>query len=64
MAAKAVALAEARQPAFQTYARQVADNAQSLAQGYGIARPGPLATWLSGLAGLAEEPVALVGQKA
>jgi glycine hydroxymethyltransferase len=34
MAAKAVALAEARRPAFQTYAQQVADNAQSLAQGF------------------------------
>ncbi len=34
MAAKAVALAEARQPAFQTYAQQVADNAKSLADGF------------------------------
>ncbi|MGI8768409.1 MAG: glycine hydroxymethyltransferase [Propionibacteriaceae bacterium] len=34
MAAKAVALAEARQPAFQTYARAVADNALALAQGF------------------------------
>ncbi|MCY7397171.1 MAG: glycine hydroxymethyltransferase [Nocardioides sp.] len=34
MAAKAVAFAEARQPAFQTYAQQVADNAQSLAEGF------------------------------
>ncbi|WP_340540293.1 glycine hydroxymethyltransferase [Nocardioides sp. GXZ039] len=34
MAAKAVALAEARQPAFRTYAQQVADNAQSLADGF------------------------------
>ena len=34
MAAKAVALAEARQPAFQSYAQQVADNAQSLAAGF------------------------------
>ena len=34
MAAKAVALAEARQPSFQTYAQQVADNAQSLADGF------------------------------
>ncbi|WP_105367188.1 glycine hydroxymethyltransferase [Mycolicibacterium porcinum] len=34
MAAKAVALAEARQPAFQTYAQQVADNAQALADGF------------------------------
>jgi glycine hydroxymethyltransferase len=33
MAAKAVALAEARQPAFAVYARAVADNAQSLAEG-------------------------------
>jgi glycine hydroxymethyltransferase len=34
MAAKAVALAEARQPAFQTYAQNIADNAQSLAEGF------------------------------
>ena len=34
MAAKAVALAEARQPAFATYAQQVADNAQALAEGF------------------------------
>ncbi|MGO4957230.1 glycine hydroxymethyltransferase [Luteococcus sp. Sow4_B9] len=33
MAAKAVAFAEARQESFQTYAQQVADNAQSLAEG-------------------------------
>ncbi|HEV7203874.1 MAG TPA: glycine hydroxymethyltransferase [Jatrophihabitans sp.] len=33
MAAKAVALAEARQPSFQTYARNVADNAVTLAEG-------------------------------
>jgi glycine hydroxymethyltransferase len=33
MAAKAVALAEARQPAFAEYARDVADNAVSLAEG-------------------------------
>nr|WP_231946631.1 glycine hydroxymethyltransferase [Auraticoccus monumenti] len=33
MAAKAVALAEARQPSFQTYAQQVADNAKTLADG-------------------------------
>ncbi|MCW2791758.1 MAG: serine hydroxymethyltransferase, partial [Nocardioides sp.] len=33
MAAKAVALAEARQPSFQTYAQQTADNAKSLAEG-------------------------------
>ncbi|MGV0849771.1 glycine hydroxymethyltransferase [Mycolicibacterium phlei] len=34
MAAKAVALAEARQPAFRTYAQQVADNAKALAEGF------------------------------
>src|SRR6478752_3578012 len=34
MAAKAVALAEARQPSFRTYAQQVADNAKSLADGF------------------------------
>ena len=34
MAAKAVALAEARRPEFATYARNVADNAQSLADGF------------------------------
>jgi glycine hydroxymethyltransferase len=33
MAAKAVALAEARQPSFQTYAHAVADNAVALAEG-------------------------------
>jgi glycine hydroxymethyltransferase len=33
MAAKAVALAEARQPSFQTYAQQVADNAKAFADG-------------------------------
>ncbi|MCG3043836.1 glycine hydroxymethyltransferase [Streptomyces fenghuangensis] len=33
MAAKAVALAEARQPSFRTYARQVVDNAAALAEG-------------------------------
>jgi glycine hydroxymethyltransferase len=33
MAAKAVALAEARQPSFQTYAQNVADNAVTLAEG-------------------------------
>ena len=33
MAAKAVALAEARQPAFQTYAQNIADNAHALADG-------------------------------
>jgi glycine hydroxymethyltransferase len=34
MAAKAVALAEARQDSFRTYAQQVADNAKSLAEGF------------------------------
>jgi glycine hydroxymethyltransferase len=34
MAAKAVAFAEARQPAFATYAQKVADNAKSLAEGF------------------------------
>lgn len=34
MAAKAVALAEARQPSFQAYAQRVADNAKSLAGGF------------------------------
>ncbi len=34
MAAKAVALAEARQPAFRSYAQRVADNAQALAEGF------------------------------
>ncbi|MBV9513036.1 MAG: glycine hydroxymethyltransferase [Mycobacteriaceae bacterium] len=34
MAAKAIALAEARQPAFAAYARQVADNAKALADGF------------------------------
>jgi len=33
MAAKAVALAEARQPSFQTYAQKVAENAKALAEG-------------------------------
>jgi glycine hydroxymethyltransferase len=33
MAAKAVALAEARQPEFQVYAQRIADNAKSLADG-------------------------------
>ena len=33
MAAKAVALAEARQPGFRDYAQQVVDNAQALAEG-------------------------------
>jgi glycine hydroxymethyltransferase len=34
MAAKAVALAEARQPAFAAYAQRVADNAKALAEGF------------------------------
>jgi len=34
MAAKAVALAEARQPGFRTYAQNIADNAKSLAEGF------------------------------
>jgi glycine hydroxymethyltransferase len=34
MAAKAVALAEARQESFRAYAQQVADNAKSLAEGF------------------------------
>jgi len=34
MAAKAVALAEARQPSFQDYAHRVADNAKALAEGF------------------------------
>src|SRR5689334_465662 len=34
MAAKAVALAEARQPSFATYAQNIADNAKSLAEGF------------------------------
>jgi glycine hydroxymethyltransferase len=34
MAAKAVALAEARQPAFRTYAQSIADNAKALAEGF------------------------------
>ena len=34
MAAKAVALAEARTPAFRTYAQRVADNAKALAEGF------------------------------
>jgi glycine hydroxymethyltransferase len=34
MAAKAVALVEARRPAFQAYAQQVADNAKALADGF------------------------------
>ena len=43
MAAKAVALAEARQPAFQTYAQSIADNAKSLAEGF-LKRGGKLVT--------------------
>ena len=38
MAAKAVALAEARQPSFRTYAQQIADNAKSLADGLPVPR--------------------------
>jgi glycine hydroxymethyltransferase len=34
IAAKAVALAEARRPEFQTYAQAIADNAKSLAEGF------------------------------
>ena len=34
MAAKAIALAEARQPAFGVYAQRVSDNAKSLAEGF------------------------------
>jgi glycine hydroxymethyltransferase len=34
MAAKAVALAEARQPSFRDYAQRIADNAQALADGF------------------------------
>jgi glycine hydroxymethyltransferase len=34
MAAKAVAFAEARQPEFATYAQNIADNAQALAEGF------------------------------
>src|SRR6185369_7070840 len=33
MAAKAVALAEARQPSFQDYARRIVDNSRALADG-------------------------------
>src|SRR5688572_27293250 len=43
MAAKAVALAEARQDAFRGYAQRVADNAQSLAEGF-LKRGGKLVT--------------------
>ena len=38
MAAKAVALAEARQPSFQAYAQRIADNAKALADGLPAAR--------------------------
>ena len=43
MAAKAVALAEARQPSFRDYAQRIADNAQSLAEGF-LKRGGKLVT--------------------
>ncbi len=43
MAAKAVALAEARQPEFRTYAQSIADNAKSLAEGF-LKRGGRLVT--------------------
>lgn len=43
MAAKAVALAEARQPEFQTYAQNIADNAKSLAEGF-LSRDAKLVT--------------------
>ena len=43
MAAKAIALAEARQPSFQTYAQKVADNAKSLADGF-LSRDAKLVT--------------------
>ncbi|MFL6002417.1 MAG: glycine hydroxymethyltransferase [Nocardioides sp.] len=43
MAAKAVALAEARQDSFKTYAQRVADNAKSLAEGF-LSRGGTLVT--------------------
>lgn len=43
MAAKAVALAEARQPAFRAYAQRVADNAKALADGF-LRRGGRLVT--------------------
>lgn len=43
MAAKAVALAEARQDSFKTYAQSVADNAKSLAEGF-LSRGGTLVT--------------------
>jgi glycine hydroxymethyltransferase len=43
MAAKAVAFAEARQPAFATYAQKIADNAKSLAEGF-LSRDAKLVT--------------------
>ena len=43
MAAKAVALAEARQPSFQSYAQDIADNAKSLAEGF-LSRDAKLVT--------------------
>src|SRR3954452_18393078 len=43
MAAKAVARAEARQPSFQSYAQNVADNAKSLAEGF-LSRDATLVT--------------------
>jgi glycine hydroxymethyltransferase len=43
MAAKAVALAEARQDSFRTYAQQIADNAKSLADGF-LSRDATLVT--------------------
>jgi glycine hydroxymethyltransferase len=43
MAAKAVALAEARQPSFQGYAQDIADNAKSLAEGF-LSRDATLVT--------------------
>jgi glycine hydroxymethyltransferase len=43
MAAKAVALAEARQPSFQVYAQNIADNAKSLAEGF-LSRDAKLVT--------------------
>jgi glycine hydroxymethyltransferase len=43
MAAKAVALAEARQPGFRTYAQNIADNAHALADGF-LSRDATLVT--------------------
>jgi glycine hydroxymethyltransferase len=43
MAAKAVALAEARQPSFASYAQNIADNAKSLAEGF-LSRDAKLVT--------------------